>query len=249
VSLRRKTWLQKLRKLAVVSGVVLVALAAAAYKNVIPGGPELVDAYEALKNRGRLIAFRREAGSVAPGTVVFLGSSSVAIFPLDVYYPGRPWLNRGLGVESLVDLLERLDASLPVARPAGIVIFGGMNDLRAEAADPAVIVDRMRRVIDAIAARFPGVAMAILEVTPVCTQTEHDRGRLHALNDGLSEVARAKGLAFVRTNRPPLVDGEGRLVPELARPDGKHLGLVGYGVLATWILEDGGAATAPLAPP
>jgi len=235
-------------KLAALSGVALAGLAAAAYKNWIPGGPELVDAYQALKNRVRFLQFQLDRTRTPAGTVVFLGSSSIGAFPLHVYFPGAPWLNRGLGADTLVDLLQRLDGTLPVARPASVVIFAGMNDLRSEAADPEVIAARMDGVIDAITGRFPGVAMAIIEITPYCDQTESDLRRLHALNHLLRQVAQAKGVAFVSTNRPPLTDSGGCLEAAMAGADRKHMNLAGYGLLAKWLVEDGGAAAAPLVP-
>jgi lysophospholipase L1-like esterase len=236
-------------KIAALSGAALAGLAAAAYKNLIPGGPELVDGYEALKNRLRDLRFRHEAASVPAGTVVFLGSSTVAAFPLEVHFPGAPCLNRGLGAETLTDLIGRLDARLPVARPASVVIFAGMNDLRSEAADPPVIVARMERLIDTIRQRFPGMAIALIEPVPWCDQSDDSVRRLRALNDGLRELTQARDLAFVRTMRPPLVDDRDCLEPSMARPDRKHLGSGGYGVVAQWLIEDGGAAAAPLARP
>jgi hypothetical protein len=55
-------------------------------------------------------------------------------------------------------------------------------------------------------------------------------------------------MAFVKTERAPLTTPEGQLSPLLAARDRKHLNLAGYGMLARWLLEDGGAATAALAP-
>lgn len=242
----------KITKAMVVLGAALVLLAALAYKNVIPGGPELVDTAEAVRIVWRRRAFVREAASVPAGAVVFFGSSSVDSFPFAALYPGAPWLNRGLNTETAKDLADRLEATMPAARPSGVVVWTGMNDLRAESQPADVVVERVTRVLDlvagVIAARYPGVAVAVVEILPTCDTKDEYLERLHQVNRQLAELAKERGIAFVRTDRPPLTTPEGRLSPLLAARDRKHLNFAGYSVLSKWLVEDGGAATAALAP-
>lgn len=133
---------------------LLVALLAAAYKGWIPGEDFVGDSIDVAKAKIRALGFRREAASIPAGSVVFLGSSSVATFPFAACYPGAPWVNRGIGGEDVPQLMGRLDASLPVARPAGIVIHAGQNDLRARALPIDSIVESIEHLADAVRARW-----------------------------------------------------------------------------------------------
>lgn len=237
--------LRALRWVAVAIATI-VLLAVAAYKHWIPGGDLVGDYVDLARSKMRVLGFRREAASVPPGSVVFLGSSSIEAFPLDASYPGAPWINRGVAAEIVPEMIERLDASLPVARPAGVVIHTGQNDLRARALPPEVIVESIGRAADAVRARFPDVPITLVELMPLCDAPESSIQRLNELNEGLRVLAEARGFGFVRADRPPLTDGRGRLLVEMAGPDRKHMHLAGYQILARWIALEGGAATEPL---
>ncbi|MEZ4301018.1 MAG: GDSL-type esterase/lipase family protein [Polyangiaceae bacterium] len=239
---------RRIAKTLAILGAVLVLLAALAYKNVIPGGPELVDTAEVLRNVFRQRAFALEARSAPEGTVVFIGSSSVAAFPLTVYFPGKPVLNRGLTTETARELADRIAETLPSARPAGVVLWTGMNDLRSEAQPPAIVAERIARVLDAIEARHPGVPVAVIELPALCDLPPDSVARLRETNRLLAETAAAKRATLVSLSRPPITTAEGKLSVGLANPDRKHLSFAGYGVLARWLLAEGGPATAPLAP-
>lgn len=230
-------------------GATLAVLAALAYKNVLPGGPWLVDNAEDVRVWWREGVYAREASSIPAGTVLFIGSSSVESFPLAVYFHGAPWLNRGLAVETALDLSRRLERTVPVAPPSGVVVWTGMNDLRAEAAPVEVIAERVGVVLDMLARRYPGVPVVLLEITPQCDSLPEHLDRLHDTNRRLAEAARARGVTFVRTDRPPLSTPEGQLSPAMAARDRKHLNLAGYGVLVKWIREEGGPAVAALSAP
>lgn len=246
VRIKRLVW--KTAKGLVVLGALLVLAAALAYKNVIPGGPWLVDNAELLKNEWRLFTFEREADDVPAGAVVFVGSSSIAAYPLELYFRGAPWVDRGLPVETAKELAERFERTMPVARPAGVVVWTGMNDLRSDDQPPPVVIERVGRVLDMVAARYPDVPVVLLEIPPQCDTKPQYLEQLHGVNAKLAELAKARGMTFLKTDRPPLVTPEGQLSPAMAARDRKHLNLAGYGVLSKWLVEEGGPATAPLLP-
>ena len=71
--------------------------------------------------------------------------------------------------------------------------------------------------------------------------------RLRATNAALRELCSQMNSAFVDTDRSPLRLPEGGLDPQFA-VDHLHLNEAGYEILTGWILEQGGAAAAPLLP-
>ncbi len=231
-------------KWAVAAGVFGVAALGLAFRGARPGG-RVREWLMEHHNARRIEGFAREAGRIPEGSVVFLGSSTISGFPFARLFPAAPCVNRGVGGDTTSGLLRRLDPSLPVARPSGVVVYSGANDLRVERQDPAEIVATTGLLLDALGARWPGVPVTIVETLPMSDPPPGDPARLRALNDGARALAEARGAVFLRTNRPPLADAEGRLSKDFTR-DGEHLDAAGYEVLARWLAEEGGPATAAL---
>ncbi|MFO0591399.1 MAG: GDSL-type esterase/lipase family protein [Polyangiaceae bacterium] len=230
---------------ALTVGVAGAAMLGLGKRGWIPGSYRLRVWVSEQRHAMRIEGFGRERGGVPAGAVVFLGSSTVEGFPFDRVYPNAICLNRGVGGDTTLGLLRRLDVSLPTARPSGVVIYSGANDLRAFHQEPAAIVRAMADVLDGIAARFSGLPVALVATMPVCEPAPGDAARLRALNEGLRALAIEKGASFIATERAPLMLADGRLDPALSL-DGEHLNEGGYAVLARFIAEDGGAATAAL---
>jgi lysophospholipase L1-like esterase len=227
-------------------GGVVGAVLALSWLNVMPGGWRVRSHWASTRDGRQLQAFEREAATLPPGTVVFLGSSGIAKFPLAHTFPGKPWVNRGIGGEDTPGMLARLDKSLPVARPAGVVINGGVNDFRAGRQEPPVVVARVAAVVDAVQARFPGVPIALMEPIPQTVEPPDLVVQLTLVSEALETYAQQHHLAYVCTNRPPLTDEDGRLRTDMAAGDGRHLNEKGYEVLSKWLLAEGGAAVDPL---
>jgi lysophospholipase L1-like esterase len=189
---------------------------------------------------------------VEPGAVVFLGSSTIANFPLAERFPTARTVNLGSPGTNTSELRERLAVELPAdAKPTAFVLNAGSYDLRAgrpggeEPPPPGEIRDRVAGLVQDLQARFPGVPIALIEVLPARDQTDAMRKVLAELNADLAALARDRGLVFVRTNRPPLAAGNGDL-PESMSVDAFHLNDAGYRVLAQWIQEEGGPVGALL---
>lgn len=232
-------------KWALTVGAAGAALLGLGKRGWIPGSQRARVWVNEQRHAMRIEGFAREKGDVPAGAVVFLGSSTIEGFPFDKVYPGALCVNRGVGGDTTQGLLRRLDGSLPTARPSGVVIYSGANDLRAFHQEPAEIVEVMGELLDAIAGRFSGLSVALVATMPVSEPPPGDRERLRALNEGLRVLAITKGAAFIPTERPPLMLPDGRLDPALSL-DGEHLNADGYAVLARWIADEGGPATAML---
>jgi hypothetical protein len=80
----------------------------------------------------------------APGErrVVFMGDSITDIWNLAASFPGRPYINRGIGSQVTAQMLVRFNQDVVALQPAAVVILGGVNDvtgfLQLETADGIV---------------------------------------------------------------------------------------------------------------
>ncbi len=236
---------------AVVAALLVAALVVLVlvWNDVLPGGwtlrgwvePHAERAAREQRERSaaRLALFRRENPAVPAGAVVFVGSSTIERWPLETSFPAATCVDRGIGNESSAELLERLAGSLPAARPAGFVVYAASIDFRRENAPPDAVAARVGRVLDALAAAHAGVPTLLLGL-----QSERDAPpgfveRLRRTDAALRALARARGVAFLETARPPLVDPQGRLTVACSADD-LHLNARGYAVLTDWILAEGG---------
>lgn len=243
-------------------GCAAIAAIALAWSDRIPGGYFLRGLVESDTARGereialhaaeRLNRFAHENARTAPGTIVFLGSSTIERYPLDQCFPGKPCSNRGI-LSAEAALLERfLDTELPSVPLAGIVLYTGSIDLRrsgkgatSEQAD--AVVPRVRSLLDALREKQPAAPIALIGVLPARRMDTAEVAALARLNARLSELSRERGIAFIDTARPPITSPSGSLVEELSADD-LHLDQRGYAVLSAWIIADGGEVGRRLAP-
>ncbi|MBI5363694.1 MAG: hypothetical protein HZA53_10985 [Planctomycetes bacterium] len=199
----------------------------------------------ALHASERMRGWREDNERASAGSIVFLGSSTIERMPLDELFPGKPVLNRGIARASTAELQRWLERALPRAAPAAFVVYAGAVDRREDGASDAEVVERVRALLEALRARAPSAAIALLGVLPV-----------RATDPGLFELQQRLGrlageftpaVIFVPTLRPPISSSDGVLSEELSS-DPLHMNGAGSRVLARWIVDDGGVAGRLLAP-
>jgi lysophospholipase L1-like esterase len=238
-------------------GIALVLLLALSWYDVLPGGWRLrrcVEPRALTQDRedethiaSRLAQFSRENPGMAPGAVVFLGSSTIERFPLALAFPGKPCANRGIANLAARDLAHILPECLPIAKPSGIVLYTGAIDWRASGCDLELLAARVDAVLAALSHALPDVPATLMGILP---ERGMDTGRIELLrraNARLASLARERNIAFVDPARPPIASPTGALSRELSADD-LHLNEEGYRHLARWIVEDGGEVGRLLAP-
>ena len=61
--------------------------------------------------------------------VVFFGDSITDIWKLEDYFPGKPYLNRGIGGQTTPQMLVRFRQDVIDLHPKAVVILAGTNDI------------------------------------------------------------------------------------------------------------------------
>src|ERR1700692_1426524 len=121
--------------------LLLAALSASAQQPNIPstGDPGL-DRYRASRiavfadDFGELARFREANAALkppAPGEnrVVFFGDSITDLWHLDEYFPGKPYINRGISGQTTPQMLIRFRQDVIELHPKVAVILAGTNDI------------------------------------------------------------------------------------------------------------------------
>ncbi|MFB3896871.1 MAG: GDSL-type esterase/lipase family protein [bacterium] len=124
--------------------------------------------------------------------VVMVGDSITEGFKLDQYFPGQPFINRGIGSDGIgfgqTGLLKRLDSSVFDCNPSQVFILIGINDLpHGHSMD--TLAAGYRNVLAQIKGKIPNVPVYVISVLPC-------RGRYAYLNPLVLEFnTRLKSLA------------------------------------------------------
>src|SRR6266581_4453989 len=83
---------------------------------------------------GQLKRYREANAALKPPTpgenrVVFFGDSITDTWHLDEYFPGKPYVNRGIGGQTTPQMLVRFRQDVINLQPKVVVILGGTNDI------------------------------------------------------------------------------------------------------------------------
>ncbi|WP_260925947.1 GDSL-type esterase/lipase family protein [Novosphingobium sp. 9] len=165
--------------------------------------------------------------------VVFIGDSITDLWDLARFFPGKPYINRGIGSQVTAQMLVRFTQDVVALHPRAVVILGGVNDvtgfLQVESADS--VVSNIAAMADI--ARAHGIAVVLCSILPVTdTATQRDNvaqrkpTELRAINARLAALAKARGYAFA-DYAPALAAPDGLMQQGLTR-DGIHPLSAGY---------------------
>jgi lysophospholipase L1-like esterase len=107
----------------------------------------------------------------APGRVVFLGDSITEGWALDQYFPGKPYVNRGIGGQTTPQMLVRLYPDVIDLKPAAVIILAGTNDIAQNTGpETLTMVEENMMAITELAQRH-GIKVILCSVMPISNYT------------------------------------------------------------------------------
>ena len=170
--------------------------------------------------------------------VVFLGDSITDRWNLAASFPGRPYINRGIGSQVSAQTLLRFHQDVLALNPAAVVILVGINDVQGflQQETRAQIETNWEAMAD-LADRH-GVAVVFGSLLPVNDDTEAARNvvkerkpdELRALNAWLRAFCTRRGYGYADYHAV-LVDARGLMDPRYTT-DGIHPLENGYARMA-----------------
>jgi lysophospholipase L1-like esterase len=179
---------------------------------------------------------RLQAQPAETGRVVFLGDSITDGWKLAQYFPGRRYVNRGIGGQTTSQMLVRFYPDVINLHPAAVIILAGTNDIARNTGPETLemIEDNFRAMCDL--AQKHSIKAVLCPLLPVSDYTQHKQtdhrppSDILKLNDWLRSYA-AEIHAQVADYYPVLVDGKGML-KEGYSDDGLHPNDRGYTLMA-----------------
>jgi lysophospholipase L1-like esterase len=196
-----------------------------------------------LNDFGELGRYRDANSRLAPpvageNRVVFFGDSITDMWPLAEYFPGKPYINRGIGGQTTPQMLVRFREDVIALSPKGVVILAGTNDIAGNTGPMTLGEIEANYSSFAELAKAHEVHVVFSSVLPVHNYTAESKelfadrspAKILALNKWLKEYCAQNGLVYL-DYFSPMVDEKGLLKRNLA-DDGLHPNKAGYAIMA-----------------
>jgi lysophospholipase L1-like esterase len=188
----------------------------------------------------RYRAANKELASAAPveNRVVFFGDSITDIWQLEKYFPGKPYVNRGIGGQTTPQMLVRFRQDVIDLHPKVVVILAGTNDVAGNTGPMRGEDIEAELASMAELARAHGIRVVLSSLLPVHNYTpksqdffaQRPMARILELNQWLKEYCGKNAIVFLNYF-PALVDEKGLLKRDLAE-DGLHPNDAGFKIMA-----------------
>jgi lysophospholipase L1-like esterase len=227
--------------------VIALSMAAAAQlQSLPPESPQTVATRAArmekwLNDWANLARYAQaDAQLPAPQTgerrVVFLGDSITDSWNLAEYFPGKPYVNRGISGQTTPQMLIRFRPDVVDLKAAAVVILAGTNDIAGNtgAMTLKMIEDNLASMADI--AQGNGMAVVLASVTPVYPAAdrrffdERPPEKIMELNRWLKSYCDAHRLVYL-DYFSAMVGSDGLLRRDLST-DGLHPNAAGYKLMA-----------------
>ena len=192
---------------------------------------------------GQLARYREadaSAGAPAAGEnrVVFFGDSITDIWKLADSFPGKPYINRGIGGQTTPQMLVRFRQDVIDLHPKVVVMLAGTNDIAGNTGPMRNEDIEADLASMAELARVHSIHVVLASVLPVHNYTEkakdffaqRPQARILELNEWIKKYCAENNLVYL-DYFSALVDDKGMLKKDLA-DDGLHPNAAGFKIMA-----------------
>jgi acyl-CoA thioesterase I len=192
---------------------------------------------------GQLARYRDADAAIGPpavgeNRVVFFGDSITDIWNLSESFPGKPYLNRGIGGQTTSQMLVRFRQDVINLQPRVVVILAGTNDVAGNTGPISNEDIEANFASIAELARAHKIRVVFSSILPVHNYTpksqdffaQRPMARILGLNRWLKDYCAANELIYL-DYFSATVDDKGLLKRDLA-DDGLHPNKAGFAVMA-----------------
>lgn len=191
---------------------------------------------------GQLARYRdANAGLKPPAAgedrVIFFGDSITDLWKVGESFPGKPYVNRGIGGQTTSQMLVRFRQDVINLQPKAVVVLAGTNDIAGNTG--RISNEDIEANLTSIAelARAHNIRMIFSSILPVNNYTSESqefyasrpRDRILTVNRWLQDYCRTNKLVYL-DYFTAMVDDKGLLKRDLAQ-DGLHPNKAGYAVM------------------
>ena len=194
---------------------------------------------------GQLARYREANAALKPpalgeNRVVFFGDSITDGWHLAEYFPGKPYVNRGIGGQTTPQMLVRFRQDVIDLQPKVVIILAGTNDIAGNTGPMRLEDIEADLTSFAQLARANNIKVIYSSILPVHNYTERSKDffaqrspqKILALNDWLKSYCATASHGCVYLDYfSAMVDDKGLMKKDLA-DDGLHPNAAGFKVMA-----------------
>jgi lysophospholipase L1-like esterase len=170
--------------------------------------------------------------------VIYFGDSITDSWPLDQYFPGKGYINRGISGQTTSQMLVRFRQDVIALRPAVVVVLAGTNDIAGNTGPISIADIESNYATLAELASVHRIRLVFSSVMPVHDYTplsqnffaQRDPAKVLALNAWLRQYCAQNGLIYL-DYFSAMVDAHGLLQQGLSE-DGLHPNSAGFHIMA-----------------
>jgi lysophospholipase L1-like esterase len=163
--------------------------------------------------------------SFPEGGVLFVGSSSVRLWPTAMAFPGKPIINRGFGGAELSDVIHFYEQVIRPYSPSKVFLYAGDNDIGNGKSADQVFKDYKELVV-VLRADLPDSELIFISIKPSWQRWGKWPTMVEANRMVREYAARHHNLGYADL-ATPLLDNNGR-PKDVFINDGLHLSEEGY---------------------
>jgi lysophospholipase L1-like esterase len=179
-------------------------------------------------------------GAPAPGEprVIFFGDSITDIWKLDESFPGKHYINRGIGGQTTPQMLVRFRPDVIELKPAVVVVLAGTNDVAGNTGDETLEQIEGDYATMAELAKAHGIRLIFSSLLPINNYNpralwfflQRSPEKILTLNAWLKNYCADNNLTYL-DYFSAMVDARGMLKAELTQ-DGLHPNAAGFAIMA-----------------
>ncbi|MEG1608475.1 MAG: GDSL-type esterase/lipase family protein [Clostridia bacterium] len=170
---------------------------------------------------------------------IFVGDSMTEQYDIAKFFKNKNYLNRGIGFNFTLQVLDRLQPQVLLLKPKRIVLLIGTNDLYF-GYRPTQIAEHIQDIIVKAKTTLPTVKMVIQQVVPLNESMSPDLNRTNnniaLVNQLLVNVCKDTDSQLVNSSKD-LIDQNGQLIKKYT-VDGLHLNDDGYQILTNCLKKN-----------
>jgi lysophospholipase L1-like esterase len=182
-----------------------------------------------------------QAPAKGENRVVFMGDSITDSWKLAEYFPGKPYINRGISGQTTPQMLLRFRPDVIDLKPKAVVILAGTNDISGNTGPTtlAAIQGNLTSMVEL--AHANSINVVIASVLPISDYNKNKEGvaiirsvlrppaQILALNEWIKKYCAEKGLVYL-DYFTATADAKGFLKEDIAN-DGLHPNAQGYAIM------------------
>jgi lysophospholipase L1-like esterase len=115
----------------------------------------------------KVASFKEQNRHVKQGGIAFVGDSITQDFPIHDYLSGMLVYNRGIGGDTTLGLITRLNESIYELRPHTVILLIGTNDFALLNAKPEQVRDNIAKIVFEIKTVLPNTRIVLESIYPV----------------------------------------------------------------------------------